>query len=482
MKNSLTSSLSKKKSIKGMLKVSYKVIIAIMAIPTLILLAAIWGMSSQYSRSVANINTATEIQRVVQNQLTVEMWDIIAGKQNFSEGRQQDLIEQIDSGLNALTSNNKEAMQYIIAAGRANDTVKSYVDQIGQQIAERSSVAYNEGVYREIVSVADLMYNMLEQYIREEISSIAVQSENIRMAVIAISILAGALFGTVMSFAILTYSDVQRAIHAPILNMEEMTARIAAGDLEARAESLEIEEVESLTKSLNVMAGRLQALIDERVSVQQDLQKSEIRALQAQITPHFVYNTFETIVWLAEKQRTKEVVNITMAFTDFFRISLSQGKDFITVQREEQHVRSYLEIQSVRYEDIMSYEIAIEDSLKDFLMLKLLLQPLVENAIYHGLKKKRSRGKIWITGTKREDDTMRFQVEDNGLGMTEERLSQVRKRLQQKQELEEGGFGIFNVNQRICLYYGGTGLEISSEYGKGTRVSFTLPCRDILHD
>lgn len=482
MKTMLRNIYHNKKSIKGKLKVSYQTIITIMAIPTVILLIAIWIMTHQYSRSIANINTATELQKTAQQQLTEEMWDIIAGKENFTKGQQYQLIERINDGLKGLTSKNKEATQYIVAAKRTSDTIENYVDQIGRQIAEKLSVAYNEEIYRELVSVADLMYKMLEQYIHEEIAMLAIQSQEIRMAVIGVSVVIVVLLGTVMSFAILAYRDVQRAIHAPILNLEEMTAQIAGGDLEARVQSLEIEEVESLTNSLNVMAQRLKELIDERVSVQQQLQKAEMRALQEQITPHFVYNTFETIVWLAENQRTKEVVTITMAFTDFFRISLSQGKDFITVGREEQHVRSYLAIQSVRYESIMAYEVSIDESLKDYYMLKLLLQPLVENTIYHGIKKKRGRGRIWITGRNNADGTMTFQVKDDGLGMTEERLQQVRERLLQKHVFDEGGFGIFNVNQRIRLYYGGTGLVIESEYNKGTQVSFTLPCIEEIND
>lgn len=481
MKESDKSGPMQQTSIKAKLKESYQIIIMVMAIPSVILMVAIWIMSHQYSNSVVQVNTAVRLQNIAQKQLQEEMWDIISGKHDFNESRQYELINELDRGLNQLTSRNQEAMQYVAAARRASGTMQNYVDQIGEQIARKSSVSYNEGVYRELVGVANLIYRMLEQYIHEEIAMLARQSERIQVAVVAVSMLTVLLFGLVLSFATQAYHDVQSTIQAPILNLEEMTARIAAGDLESRAQSLAIEEVESLTKGLNVMAERLQKLIDERIAVQQDLQKSEMRAMQAQITPHFVYNTFETIVWLAENQRTKEVVDITMAFTDFFRISLSQGKDFISVEREEQHVRSYLAIQSVRYES-MSYEITIDKALKDYFMLKLLLQPLVENAIYHGLKKKRSRGRIWITGTLNIDHTMTFRVDDDGLGMTAERLQKVRERLLQKHEFEEGGFGVFSVNQRIRLYYGGDGLRIDSEYGKGTQVSFTLPCLEETND
>ena len=200
------------------------------------------------------------------------------------------------------------------------------------------------------------------------------------------------------------------------------------------------------------------------------------RALLAQITPHFMYNTLETIVWLAEEGRNSEVVEMTMAFTGFLRISLSRGADYITVEREEQHVANYLQIQSVRYGSIMRYTIDIDPALHERYMLKIVLQPLVENAIYHGIKRRRGRGQITVTG-RRQAGGMYFAVEDNGMGMTPERLAEVRTSLQNGAPLDpdgKGGYGLRNVEQRLRLYYG-CGLTIESEYRHGTRISFTVP-------
>ena len=167
---------------------------------------------------------------------------------------------------------------------------------------------------------------------------------------------------------------------------------------------------------------------------------------------------------------------MTMAFTGFLRISLSRGADYITVEREEQHVANYLQIQSVRYGSIMRYTIDIDPALHERYMLKIVLQPLVENAIYHGIKRRRGRGQITVTG-RRQAGGMYFAVEDNGMGMTPERLAEVRASLQNGAPLDpdgKGGYGLRNVEQLLRLYYG-CGLTIESEYRHGTRISFTVP-------
>ena len=165
-----------------------------------------------------------------------------------------------------------------------------------------------------------------------------------------------------------------------------------------------------------------------------------------------------------------------MAFTGFLRISLSRGADYITVEREEQHVASYLQIQSVRYGSIMRYTIDIDPALRERHMLKIVLQPLVENAIYHGIKRKRGRGRLTVIG-RALPNGMYFAVEEDGMGMTPERLAEVRAALRNGAPLDpegRGGYGLRNVEQRLRLYYG-CGLTIESEYRHGTRISFTVP-------
>jgi len=202
-----------------------------------------------------------------------------------------------------------------------------------------------------------------------------------------------------------------------------------------------------------------------------------MKALQAQITPHFLYNTFDTIVWLAEEKRNDQVIDITRAFSSFFRLSLNKGKDFLSVSKEFEHVKSYLTIQKIRYRDILDYEIEYESEMADCQILKLVLQPLVENALYHGIKNKRGRGLISVKGW-RENERLCFSVEDNGIGMTEEKLANIIQQISGSADPEDlnNVYGLYNVNKRLELYYdASTKLEITSRYKLGTTVYFSVP-------
>jgi two-component system sensor histidine kinase YesM len=215
---------------------------------------------------------------------------------------------------------------------------------------------------------------------------------------------------------------------------------------------------------------------------QKNFQKAEMKALQAQITPHFLYNTFDTIVWLAEEEKTDEVVKITKAFSDFLRISLSRGHEWITIAQELDHIKNYLTIQKIRYADILNYKIEADERVLNQKMIKLVLQPLVENAIYHGIKNKRGRGELCVTVGYADSEKTKilFEVRDNGAGFTEERLAQVRAELLSGDENSEkltSVYGLYNVNKKLRLYYGQKteGLKIESESGKGSRISFVIP-------
>ena len=192
---------------------------------------------------------------------------------------------------------------------------------------------------------------------------------------------------------------------------------------------------------------------------------TELQLLQAQVNPHFLYNTLDTIVWLVEGGMQQDAVDMITSLSVFFRTSLSKGKDIIPLSEEARHTLSYLEIQQSRYRDIMEFEINIPPELDEVMVPKLTLQPLAENALYHGIKNKRGKGKILIEGFNLGDDMM-LRVTDNGQGMTPERLYEVQKAIRTG---ERAGFGLAAVSERIALYYGpGYGLKISSTEGEGT--------------
>ena len=167
-----------------------------------------------------------------------------------------------------------------------------------------------------------------------------------------------------------------------------------------------------------------------------------------------------------------DVITLVASLSSFFRISLSHGIDFIPIRDEIEHVRNYLVIQQIRYSDVLSYEIKVDDDMPNVKILKLLLQPLVENSLYHGIKNTRERGKITVS-IEKEGGKLRFAVADNGIGMKPDVLDALRHEI--NYGTGEKGYGLFNVNRRLKLFYGlQDGIEIESEYRKGTKVSFVL--------
>ena len=216
--------------------------------------------------------------------------------------------------------------------------------------------------------------------------------------------------------------------------------------------------------------------IEEQVTREQkQLRKAEFEILQAQINPHFLYNTLDAIVWSAEAGNQKQVVKMVGSLSDFFRSSLNKGKEIVMVREELQHVRSYLEIQQIRYQDILSYNIDVPESLYNYGIPKITIQPVVENALYHGIKNRRGGGTITVSGYENETDYY-IEVEDDGMGMTQERLDEVRGSLSGNGNEDGKIYGLYNVNERIRLEYGEDyGLHIESAYGEGSVISIHLP-------
>ncbi|SFC90278.1 sensor histidine kinase [Butyrivibrio sp. YAB3001] len=216
--------------------------------------------------------------------------------------------------------------------------------------------------------------------------------------------------------------------------------------------------------------------IEEQVKEEQkQLRKAEFELLQAQINPHFLYNTLDAIVWSAEAGNQKQVVSMVGSLSDFFRTSLNKGKEIVSIKEELQHVKSYLEIQQVRYQDILSYEINVAKDIYNYSIPKITIQPIVENALYHGIKNRRGGGKITVTGVEEKDGIV-IHVSDDGIGMDENRLSEVTLGLKQDSPDKATVYGLYNVNERIRLNFGDEyGITIKSVKDKGTDVLIHLP-------
>ena len=249
----------------------------------------------------------------------------------------------------------------------------------------------------------------------------------------------------------------------------------AQGNLNVQLSHRTNDEIAQLNLMFNTMMTQIRDLMQKNKEEQEELKKTELRVLQAQINPHFLYNTLDTIIWLIYGKDDEKAIEMVDALSQFFRTSLSDGKDFIPVSTELMHVSSYLMIQKNRNGSQYEYEIDVCPEMMNQIIMKLMIQPLAENAFYHGLKPK-GGGKIWISGRMENDDIL-FCVKDNGAGMEEEKLRTLKACLSSGDNaaLCEIGYGLYNVQQRASLYCGeGYGLEIESSLEKGTEVRLRI--------
>ncbi len=466
------------KSIRKTLQVTNIVIILATLAPFLINTLYYNVTLNQYERIIENVYGANNLSSSLQGEIYITLWNVVSGKTRFESNTQYNLIDGIRSRLDELEKNaNSEDDSYLIQVARNTlETMESYVDMIGVNIATGRPVHDNEEILGEISSVSELLYDVIQKFVAAETEIAHIQNARIQRSRDLMIFLQVVLFASILAFLFRNYKQLNRSINDPLYRLKTMASQIAKGDLSIRVEKPEISELDELTGSLNTMAGKLGELIEQNIQKQQNLQKAEMKALQAQIAPHFMYNTLGTILSLAEDGQNAAVVATTLALSNFFRLSLNKGRDWVSVAEEKSHVESYLAIQKIRYGAILEYEIDIAEDLLQESMLKILMQPLVENAIYHGIKQTRRRGLIRLKGESQNDHLV-FTVEDNGLGMEKQELERLRENLSNYDVSNpEMGFGLYNVFKRIQLYYEiDNGLTVESEHNKGSKVTLRLP-------
>ena len=474
----------KNKSLRRTLLITYISLLFITLIPSIYSIVVSQIHTKRYSQIISNVSTANRISLIAKDDIPAELWNIICGKKEIADGSQNKLLDNISSGLSLmlLTINNEESRGKLEVANRAYTTLRRNVNMLISQIKGGSLVTQNEATLDEIRTITSLFSDIMQNFIVTEIEAANQTNQSLRNTSIILTTIQIIITILAIIISINSFITVSAAIQKPISDMEKLSTKVSNGDLTARIDIPHVNELNTLAENLNTMAGQIDLLIQKNMEEQKNFQKAEMKALQAQITPHFLYNTFDTIVWLAEEEHTEEVVRITKAFSDFLRISLSRGHEWITISQELEHIKNYLTIQKIRYADILNYSIDADEALMDVKMIKLVLQPLIENAIYHGIKNKRGRGKLKVSAHFTNDSRtfVCFTVEDNGAGFTEERLGQVRNELRtgaQDSEKLSSVYGLYNVNKKLKLYYGENteGLLIESEEGKGSKISFTIP-------
>ena len=238
------------------------------------------------------------------------------------------------------------------------------------------------------------------------------------------------------------------------------------------------DELGRLTQRYNKMVEQIQHLLEEQYVLGKEKSEAQLYALQAQISPHFLYNTLDSIQWMCERGKTEDAAKMVSALARLFRISISKGRELIPIKDELRHAENYLLIQSYRYKDQFTYSFDVDESLCGYLCNKITVQPLIENAIYHGLDRLVDEGEIKITVKQAPDDRndILITVSDNGVGMTKEQCEAILK----KERSDSSGIGVKNVNDRLKIYFGDKyGLTIESELDVGTSVTVRIPKQEV---
>ncbi|MFC5471538.1 sensor histidine kinase [Cohnella suwonensis] len=265
---------------------------------------------------------------------------------------------------------------------------------------------------------------------------------------------------------------------APIKNLLLSMRRFQNGQFDEKVEIKYGDEIGYLSQGYNNMVANIKALVDDVYVLRLREQEAELKALQAQINPHFLYNMLDTIFWEAEAAGQERISEMIINLSRLFRLSLNRGKSFTSVSKERELLGLYLSLQKMRFRDVLDYRIDIPAELDDYVMLKLLLQPFVENAIVHGIERKRGGGFVRVSGV-REGDCLRFIIEDTGSGMEPEemaKLTEIPRESDVNVARETGGYAVRNVIERLKHYYkDGYRLRYDSEPGKGTKVEIVIP-------
>lgn len=463
-------------------KLSLSAKLRVMLLSTLLPMIVVVGLllwalvinSNTYDKIVKNLTIASEFSYDFKNNLDYQAYRYIIAKKDFDSFGMLESIQQARDVVTRLqeTATQEESLKRL-------KTINKDLDKLEAGIIElRDNDGYDFLMERLEINVrvlTDLIREGVWDYIYNETvildGMIAKTNTDVSRLVVLLGVFS---FGLILLFYFLAMS-ISASITKPIKSMCNNIRMVGEGDFTVRAVASHADEMQTLSAAFDSMVERIGSLMENVRREQDNLRLAEFRLLQAQINPHFLYNTFDTVVWLAADKQNEQVISIINSLSNFFRTGLSNGKEIICLQEEFLHIRSYLEIQQIRYRDLLRFEIDIPENLYGYSIPKLTLQPLVENALYHGLKLKRSLGTIRITA-RQVEEYIYLHVWDNGIGIRPQQLEELRRRLS---EGNKDSFGLPNVYERLRLYYGTQcNLTIESRYETYTEVVVCIPSKE----
>ncbi|MCR5000628.1 MAG: sensor histidine kinase [Lachnospiraceae bacterium] len=477
-------SLYENSSLANRIRVSYIVILLPVVSFMCIMLYTLSVQNKRYDELIDDVDRASQFSLDFKKDFDYEIYLVIVESKTFADSDLNKMLTEATAVVDELSKGeniNPENAARLEETRKYLRNLGTYASRIEQNLKDGDKYEENIEIWENDVQIVTyLVRETILQFIYYELQDLRqarAQINEFYTTMFTYIIIAAVAVGLLVIF--ISYY-ISQSITRPVRELSKITEKVARGDLSVRAGIETGSEIAVLSKSFNEMIDRVSRLLDQVRVEQESLRRAELELLQSQINPHFLYNTLDTIVWLAEAGDQARVVSMVGSLSKFFRASLGQGKDQVTIKDELDHVRSYLEIQQVRYQDILDYSIDVPEELYDSPVPKITLQPLVENALYHGIKNKRGRGNISITG-KSENGCIYIYIEDNGMGMTPERLERVSEKMNDPgvfETAEDKGdvFGLSNVNERIKLIFGSRyGIHIDSVYGEGTTVTILLP-------
>jgi len=451
------------------------IIIVSLPLMLVIIALAIVGIAYafRYNAILSNVTTASEFNQNFKDDVDLKMYYYVIDSQ-YSEGlplgevhSAKDIAQKLND-----TTTQKDSIRAISSVLSLCNTLEQKMQQIAETKEYDSRVDQLE---KNIYILTDLIQKFMYTYLYYESAYLNSLQSDMVTNMILLMVIAIFFSLALLYFLLISSKKLSRKIVDPIDIICERMEAIGKGSLSVREPiQADVEEIQLLSDGIENMVERLIKQIEKNTQQEKQRRRTEFALLQSQINPHFLYNTLDTIVWLIESEEISEAVRMVASLSNYFRFSLSRGKNVISIEEEEQHIRSYLEIQQMRYRDLMDYEIDIPEHLKKYILPKLTLQPLVENALYHGIKNRRRKGIIRLTG-REENGCVILEVADDGRGMTKERLEQVRSSLT---DGKSQGFGLRTVHQRIQILFGGQyGLTLVSTLDVGTKVIVTIPMK-----
>lgn len=424
----------------------------------------------QYAKITRNVNISSKFNMDFKETIDLKMYYYTVGS------KQQTVlpISDVDDAIKLAESMRQTT--YRKESRRTLQNILEYCYNLEKKmymISETKDVDSKElQLENNIYVLTRLIQGKINDYIYYEAGYMASleqkMTNDIERVILVIAIL---VCGTAIS--LLYYGlRISKSITIPIGELCKNVKLVGDGEFTIPQVETNYYEIAQLNNGILQMARRISLLLDS-VKEEEKLQhKTQLQLLQAQINPHFLYNTLDTIVWLVESEQHEEAVTMLTNLSVFFRTILSKGNDVISLEEEIMHTHSYLNIQKVRYQDILEYNITMPDQLKEVLIPKLTLQPLAENALYHGVKEKRGKSTIDITCLDQDDEILLI-VSDNGIGIQKDKLQAIKYSLKHSEHV---GFGLTAVHERLKLYFGEDyGVNIESEYGMGTTVKVRLP-------